>query len=163
MDFRSDYQNIDIEYCRAGSSLRLTNYIIDLISYYVFMLCLGFFIGIVKPSLLGIFDNGLISRIISLVLYGVFMSFTEGMSNGMSIGKLITKTKAVNLDGSEINFGKAFQRNIIRAIPFNVFSAFGNPCNPWHDRLSDTMVIEYKKLVLEKNRTDLFNSFEANP
>lgn len=83
---------------------------------------------------------------------------TEGMSNGRSIGKLITGTRAVNEDGSDISFQKAFVRNIVRAIPFNALSALGTPSHPWHDRWSDTMVIDEKKLALQTQKVDLFDS-----
>lgn len=153
-------REIDYDYCRASSSQRLANYVIDMIIFYLLMIVIGFMIGLVAPDLLFIFDNDLMSRLISLVFYGIMMSIIEGVSRGKSIGKLITKTKAVNLDGSEINFGKAFGRNIIRAIPFNALSGFGNPCNPWHDRLSDTMVIDQKKLDLQNQKSTLFSSFD---
>jgi uncharacterized RDD family membrane protein YckC len=162
MNFNTDYKEIDLEYCRAGSSLRFANHIIDMIIFYILMFCLGMVLGTVSPGLLNIFNNEIEGRLISLVFYGIIMSFIEGMSNGRSIGKLITKTKAVNLDGSDLNFGKAFMRNMTRAIPFNALSAFGNPCNPWHDRLSETMVIEEKKMALQKQRTSLFSSVKDN-
>lgn len=86
------------------------------------------------------------------------MCLIEAVSGGKSIGKLITGTKAINLDGSEINFAKAFTRNMIRAIPFNAISALGNPCDPWHDRLSKTMVVDEKKLALQTQKVILFDS-----
>ncbi|WP_316830286.1 RDD family protein [Pedobacter aquatilis] len=162
MDFNTNYEEQDLEYCRAGTSLRFINYIIDIIFFYFLMFCLGIVIGLLKPDLLQLFDNGISGRLLSLLFYGIVMSFTEGMSNGKSIGKLITKTKAVNLDGSDLNFAQAFRRNIIRSIPFNALSAFGTPCNPWHDRLSDSMVIEEKKLALQAKKADLFNSVRNN-
>lgn len=150
-------EEIDYDYCRAGSSLRLANYVIDMIFFYLLMFTMGIIIGIFKPEVLDIIDNGLMARLISLIFYGVIMSFIEAMFNGKSIGKLITGTKAINLDGSDISFGKAFSRNMIRAIPFNALSAFGTPCNPWHDKWSDTMVVEDKKVILQKQNVDLFD------
>lgn len=162
INFNANQEEVDLDYCRATSGLRLANYIIDMIFFYLIMFGLGIFLGILAPSVLNIFD-GLMGRLISLLLYGIVMSFIEGASQGKSIGKLITGTKAVNLDGSDMNFGQAFSRNIIRAIPFNAFSAFGTPCNPWHDRLSNTMVVEEKKLTLLKQKETFFDSFKQNP
>jgi uncharacterized RDD family membrane protein YckC len=157
MDFNNNYQEIDLEYCRATTGKRFTNYLIDLVVFYIIAFGIGIILGIVKPELLDSFD-GLSGRLISLLLYGIVMFITEAMSNGRSIGKLITGTRAVNPDGSDITFQKAFIRNIVRAIPFNAFSALGNPCAPWHDLWSDTIVIEEKKLALQTQKIDLFDS-----
>ena len=157
MDFNNSYQEIDLEYCRASSGKRFANYIIDTIVFYIVAFGLGIAIGILKPNLLiGIDDLSL--RLVLLLFYGIVMFMTEAMSNGRSIGKLITGTRAVNPDGSDITFQKAFIRNIIRAIPFNAFSALGNPCAPWHDIWSDTIVIEEKKLALQTQKINLFDS-----
>jgi len=72
------------------------------------------------------------------------MSFVEAVFRGKSLGKLITGTQAVNLDGSSISMATAFGRGFSRAVPFCAFSAFGNPSDPWQDRWTDTMVIDQK-------------------
>lgn len=154
------YEQVDYRYCRASSSLRLANYIIDSIFLYILMFALGVVISIINPKIIDVLDDGISDRIVGLIFYGVIMSFTEAMLNGKSIGKLITKTKAVNLDGTDLSFEKAFTRNLLRIIPFDVFTAFGYPCAPWHDRWSDTMVIEEKKVDLQKEKVDLFGSFK---
>ena len=161
MNFDTTDQQLDLDYCRASAGLRFANYIIDSIFFYFIVFCLGAVIALVYPSILPVFDGPISGRLIGLVLYGFVMWFIEGMSNGRSIGKLITGTKAVSLDGSDINFGKAFGRNFIRAIPFNAFSALGNPCNPWHDSLSETMVVDIKKVALQKQKVDLFQSVQS--
>lgn len=97
-------------------------------------------------------------RLVLLLFYGIVMFMTEAMSNGRSIGKLITGTRAVNVDGTDMSFQKAFVRNIVRAIPFNALSALGTPSIPWHDRWSDTMVVDEKKLALQTQKVDLFDS-----
>ncbi|MCX2573841.1 RDD family protein [Pedobacter sandarakinus] len=158
MDSNSTYYNLDLEYCRARTTLRFINYFIDIIFFYCLMYSFMLVIGLLKPDLLQHLDNGISDHLISLILYGILMTFIEVASNGKSIGKLITKTKAVKLDGSDINVVQSFSRNIMRAIPLNFLSAHGTPCNPWHDKLSDTMVIEEKKLALQIKRTALFNS-----
>ena len=157
MDFNNHYQEIDLSYCRASSGKRFANYIIDTIVFYIVAFGLGIVIGILKPNLLvGVDDLSL--RLVLLLFYGIVMFMTEAMSNGRSIGKLITGTRAVNVDGTNMSFQKAFVRNIVRAIPFNALSALGTPSIPWHDRWSDTIVVDEKKLVLQTQRVDLFDS-----
>lgn len=105
-------------------------------------------------------NDGFTERIVGMIFYGVIMSFTEAMLNGKSIGKFITKTRAVNTDGSDLTFEKTFTRNLIRIIPFDALSALGTPSIPWHDKWSDTMVVEDKKVALQQKKLDLFSPFK---
>lgn len=135
---------------RADTGKRLANYIIDVILFYVVALGAGVVIAILSPATidsLAVDEPGfnLLDRVISLCLYGLFMSVQEAAFKGKSLGKLITGTRAVNLDGSPISTKTAFLRGFSRAVPFCVFSAFGTPCNPWQDRWTDTLVMDEKK------------------
>ncbi len=134
-------------YERASTGQRFANYIIDLIVFYLFAFAIGIVIAVASPGTFSSFssDNSgfnLLDRLVSLFLYGLFMSLVEGALKGKSVGKYITKTKAVNLDGSPISFSTAFGRGFSRAVPFCAFSAFGDECNPWQDRWTNTMVIK---------------------
>jgi len=120
-----------------------------LVLFYILLFVLGIVLALLSPSFRGILINessgfGLLDRFITLLLYAVYMSVVEALFHGKSLGKLITKTKAVNLDGSQITTATAFERGFSRAVPFCVFSAFGNPSNPWQDRWTNTMVINEK-------------------
>jgi uncharacterized RDD family membrane protein YckC len=143
-------QDIEPTLVRATAGQRLANYIIDIIAFYVLMIVLGILIGLLAPSLLDSFETGpgfsFIDRIVSLFLYALYMFAVEAIFKGKSLGKLITKTRAVNTDGSQINATKALQRGFSRAVPFCAFSALGTPCNPWQDSWTDTMVIDEKEL-----------------
>ncbi len=59
------------------------------------------------------------------------------------------------MHGQPPTFTQLLARNFIRAVPFNALSAFGNPCAPWHDKWSDTYVIDEKVLALQQ-RKDVF-------
>jgi uncharacterized RDD family membrane protein YckC len=145
-----DESIFDDFYERASTGKRLGNYLIDLVLFYVLLFILGFVLALVSPTFTRIVtseqsDFGLLDRLITLLLYAVYMSAVEALFHGKSLGKVITKTKAVNLDGSQISIAKAFERGFSRAVPFCVFSAFGDPCNPWQDRWTGTMVINERK------------------
>lgn len=132
---------------RASTGKRFANYIIDMIVFYVVLLGGFFIIAVSSPeSIEGLVEetpaSGLLDRILSVLLYAIFMSLVEATFKGKSLGKLITGTRAVNLDGSAISMTTAFGRGFSRAVPFCVFSAFGTPCDPWQDRWTDTMVID---------------------
>lgn len=159
MDFnKPNYGGVDYRYCHASTGQRFANYIIDTIVLYILAFALGVVVYFIDPEIIDSLNDGITERIVGLIFYGVIMSFTEAMLNGKSIGKYITKTKAVNLDGSDLSFEKAFTRNLIRIIPFDPLSAFGSPCSPWHDRWSQTIVVEEKKVAIQMQRTELFST-----
>lgn len=135
---------------RAGRGQRLANYLIDLFIYYLLAFAFGVCLAILVPDFAETFanngsNNSLGDTFFSLVFYGLYMSVVEAVFKGKSLGKLITKTRAVNLDNTPISIHTAFARGFSRALPFCVFSAFGSPCNPWQDRWNDTMVIKEKQ------------------
>lgn len=137
-------------YVRAEAGKRFVNYLVDLIVFYVLVIIVGFIIGYMNPSAFDEIDDsstgfGLLDRLIFLVIYALYMGTFEGLFKGKSLGKMITRTKAVKLDGSPIGWSEAFSRGFSRAVPFCVFSAFGSPCNPWQDSWTSTMVIDEGK------------------
>jgi uncharacterized RDD family membrane protein YckC len=151
-DFLTDYErNAQLE--EASQGKRFANYIVDLICFYAFVFMGGAALGIIiyyfNPDSTFLQDddsnplNGLINRILGLLLYGLFMSVVEGLFKGRTLGKLITSTVAVKQDGSPITWTGAFRRGFSRAVPFEPFSALGG--NPWHDRWTDTKVVVLKK------------------
>ena len=79
-----------------------------------------------------------------LLLFVLYMFGTEALFKGKSLGKLITGTRAVNEDGSDISAKTALLRGLSRIVPFEAFSALGNPSYPWHDKWTNTYVIDEK-------------------
>jgi len=138
------------EIVQASTGKRFANYLIDLLFFYLIIFFWAIIAAILFPEAVeGLDEDGSAfgsfgDRIVSLIIYGVIMSLIEAIFRGKSIGKLITGTKAVNMDGSDISFSKAFQRGFTRIIPFEPLSAFGNPSHPWHDKWTDTYVIDEK-------------------
>lgn len=147
-----DLLSDELEFERASTGKRFANYVIDLIVFYMLIFLVAFGIAAASPETLASLDDdspsfNLVDRIITLFMYGFYMSLVEGLLKGKSIGKYITRTRAVNLDGSPITFGTAFGRGFSRAVPFCAFSAFGDPSNPWQDRWTNTMVVNDKAVV----------------
>ena len=149
-DSPQDLLSDEIYYERASAGKRLANYIIDVIVYYLLAFAIVFAISAVSP---GAFDTAtsddsgldIMDRIISLLFYALYMSIMEAIFKGKSVGKFITQTRAVYYDGSPIAANSAFSRGFSRAVPFCVFSALGDPCNPWQDRWTNTLVINDTK------------------
>ncbi|WP_315822675.1 RDD family protein [Paraflavitalea speifideaquila] len=141
----------EIIYERASAGKRFANYIIDMIVFYALVIGFAFLLIEVAPNTIESYPESsgfnLLDRLIAIALYGLYMSLVETVLKGKSLGKYITQTKAVNLDGSPISAGTAFARGFSRAVPFCAFSALGNECNPWQDRWTNTMVINDVKRI----------------
>lgn len=151
MDLLTD---IETRVVQASTGQRFLNYIIDLVVFYILIFALAFFLAFIDPSILEWMDGNdvgtnLLTRLVVLLLYGIVMGFIEALFKGRTLGKLITRTKAVNEDGSTISAATAFQRGLSRAVPFEMFSAFGSPSYPWHDKWIKTYVIDLKESVLK--------------
>ena len=150
IDTPEDQLTLEDLYVRAPAGKRLANYIIDIIVYYFLLLVFGVLVVIVSPASVDTIATEstgieIMERIFSIFIYALYMSAMEAIFKGKSVGKYITKTRAVNLDGSPISTRTAFLRGLSRAVPFCAFSAFGNPCDPWQDHWTNTMVVEEKK------------------
>lgn len=140
--------NFEDSFIRAQGGKRFANYILDTISFYVLIFVIGILAEVVNPGAIENLNNtdyGIMEQIIGIVLYVIFMFAQEALFKGKSFGKLITRTRAVNLDGSFISLRTSMLRAISRAVPFDAFSALGSPCNPWHDKWTDTLVIDENK------------------
>jgi uncharacterized RDD family membrane protein YckC len=142
-------------YVRAETFKRFLNYLIDVVFFYLLIYIVSSIMAMLFPSL---FENDteykfkgyrLVYKLMWLTIYAVYMGLMEGFCKGKSLGKLITATRAVNLDGSRITVGTALARGFSRAVPFSVFSAFGTPCDPWQDNWTHTMVIDERESIVQ--------------
>lgn len=146
----TDLLTLEAELVRASTGQRFANYLIDLVLFYALFFIVGIVLAILSPATIENMDTdstgfGLLDRFISLILYALYMGLVEAVFKGKSLGKLITGTRAVNMDGTKISFATAFARGCSRAVPFCAFSALGTPCNPWQDKWTNTMVIDEKR------------------
>src|SRR6187200_2079680 len=101
---------------QASSGKRLANYLIDLVSFYVFMYLFSYVLVNLSYDLaVIIYGDGheIAGRLIVLLLYGMYMGLIEAVFKGRSFGKLITGTVAVNEDGTRISGQTALIRGLI--------------------------------------------------
>ena len=144
----------DISYSleQASSGKRFANYVIDRIAFLVIIFLSALFFLIVDVddanSCINYYAVGLIGfgsvlgSIFHGLAQGIFMGLIEGLTRGKSLGKLMTGTRTVNGDGTRIGFKTALLRGLIRAVPFEVFSGLGSVSYPWHDRWTNTIVVD---------------------
>lgn len=146
---------------KVSTWLRLANFVLDIVFYYILSFIIGIILGIF--ALIG-FEGPLIwlteadpltEKFLGCVLLLLYYFFTEGFMQ-RSIGKLITGTMVVMDDGSKPDLRTVFIRSLCRFIPFEPFSFFGDG-RGWHDSAVNTYVVDAKKY---KEAVYLKNSFE---
>jgi uncharacterized RDD family membrane protein YckC len=140
---------------KASTGKRFANYLIDLVVFFLLFFILGVFMAIVSsPSFVSSgFEDGIVFRLVFMVLFALYIGTFEAITSGRSVGKYITGTKVVMEDGSKITASTAFGRGFSRVVPFEAFSALGNnPPNPWHDRWNKTVVIDIKESIFLNNQ-----------
>ena len=141
--------DVDYSLYQASSGKRFANWFIDRVILYFFWRIFFATIGIKIAT--GMYSEGdslgmIYAKIyLMVIILDLFMwTAIEFLGRGKTIGKLITGTRAVNQDGTQITFKTALLRSLSRIVPFEPFSAFGNPSYPWHDRWTDTYVVDEK-------------------
>jgi uncharacterized RDD family membrane protein YckC len=133
-----------LEYASVGQ--RFLNYLIDLVVLYIVAMGMSFVFILASYVMGEQSGHGFLQElllVLMIILGVIYYAFCEGASGGRSVGKLITRTKVVRDDGSEISWKDALIRSLCRMIPFEPLTAFGG--YPLHDRLSHTKVIRIKE------------------
>jgi uncharacterized RDD family membrane protein YckC len=145
----------DVQYIlyQASGNKRFANYLVDRIAFYVLWRT---FAVTLSPTLVDylylIFKDG---RLVLLIWYSLYaLTFVlnnagmETVTGGKTLGKYLTRTRAINDDGTRITGKTALLRCLSRLVPFEAFSALGNPSYPWHDRWTKTVVIDERLTTL---------------
>lgn len=146
-----------VELVPASILKRLANYLIDVI---IFSFIISFFLVFLAPvyplanKLMAKQPISFLDQLMVSFIYGLYMSVSEALLKGKTIGKYITGTRAVDDEtGQPINGQAAFIRGLIRIIPFEQISALSlnfTPPFPWHDRWSKSRVVDENKSKLPK-------------
>ena len=148
-DLLIDEENPFFEYNKATQGQRFLNFLIDNVVIrialaYVTGVAVGYLLTLLSPEFYYSLSYNksrlyLISVLIVLIDYILYYSLFEGIFKGRTVGKFITGTKAINENGMELTFKNALLRSVCRLIPFEAFSGLGTP---WHDSITNTMVIK---------------------
>lgn len=123
----------------VGSGIRFVNFLIDFIVWLVLAFIISFIIGLfVQPT-----DQGMISLIGYILIFGTFIAYYAIMEIKFqkTIGKFVTKTKVVKMNGEKPTDGDIITRTFCRLIPFDRLS-FLFVKNGIHDFLSKTKVVK---------------------
>jgi uncharacterized RDD family membrane protein YckC len=156
-DIPADDPNVldDVEYIlyHASGGKRFINYLVDWISFSIFwrLFLVGWYGRILVALNFPLTSRAeilLVSLTGEIAMFSLLVGGVEATTGGKTLGKVFTNTRAVNDDGSSISPKTAFLRCFSRFVPFEAFSALGNPSYPWHDRWTHTMVIDEKLTTL---------------
>ncbi len=146
---------------------RFVNYIIDSIVVQVLFFLFGVFAAafhiylgvsffyelVFKLDELNRFEN----IIVNSIVYFFYIFTIEYFTKGRSIGKYITGSKVVSVDGDNPTMQQYLIRSLSRIVPFDGLSFLFSE-DGWHDNWSDTRVIKISTYENERNlQSDLSN------
>jgi uncharacterized RDD family membrane protein YckC len=140
-------QNEQMKVESVGAGKRLVNLLLDTLFYEMIMYVI---IGPLQRFLFGEFINEqleygcLLSLTISFTILFLYYFISETFFQ-KTLGKLITKTKVINDDGTKASYSAIAKRTLIRFLPFDSISFYTgkdeeNKGTWWHDRWSRTRV-----------------------
>lgn len=153
-----DFKNMIItEEMLASKSKRFLNSLIDSIPHFTIsyglvysVFYLGEYLDNYKLSLflmdLSIMEELLFDSILGILYYFIFESLTF-----RSLGKYVTKTKVIMINGSAPTPKDILIRSLCRIIPFDALSFLGAKGKGWHDKISKTYVVDIAKFDEGRN------------
>jgi len=133
-----NHSTINPEWHKASRTIRLFNFIIDmLLSYVVLSYGFGYALGYYGFGNYVIEHPYLFNIIILFVPYFLMEYFF-----GKTIGKFITRTHVVNSSGGKPTIWQILGRTTARFIPFESFTFLSKEKRGLHDTISETYVIQ---------------------
>jgi uncharacterized RDD family membrane protein YckC len=125
----------------VGSGTRFINFLLDFIVWLVFASLISFIIGLFVPVTSE--NQGILTLLIYLIFFGSFIAYYAIMEIKFqkTVGKFVTKTKVVTMNGEKPENGEIIARTFCRLIPFDRLS-FLFVKNGIHDFLSKTKVVK---------------------
>jgi uncharacterized RDD family membrane protein YckC len=146
---------LEIKFKETSKNKRFLNNLIDSIVHYLLVIALSaiFGAGLGFSGNMEVLENEntitIFSYLLSYFTIFLYYSVFEYYSKGKTLGKYITKSRALREDGSVMNFSECALRSVCRFIPFDRLSFLGSN-RGWHDRFSKTMVVEDDGFLLNK-------------
>ncbi len=142
-----------IKLVHASKTKRLLNLIIDYILFiigFTFTFAFAIFgVNLIEGS--SSFSEEIFRYLFGYILYLAYYLLTEGIFKGKSPAKFITGTRVLNYSEDSIypNMKTIFLRSLSRLVPFESFSFLGDTGMGWHDRWTNTIVIDEKNPIIK--------------
>ncbi|MDO7174239.1 RDD family protein [Mariniflexile sp. AS56] len=125
----------------VGSGIRFVNFIIDFFVWLILAFIISFIIGLFIPVTAE--SQGILTLFVYALFFGTFIAYYAILEIKFqkTIGKFVTKTKVVKMNGEKPENGDIITRSFCRLIPFDRIS-FLFVKNGIHDYLSKTKVVK---------------------
>jgi len=133
----------------ASLGKRFVNFIIDYVVATVLMMFV--YLAIDLSGAAGAVsmlddDSTILPNVFGIIVYIIYYTICEALLKGKTIGKFATRTRAIHIGGERLTPSAAAIRSISRLAPFEQFSVlFDDNGRGWHDKWSDTMVVDESK------------------
>ena len=124
---------------QVSSLIRLLHFVVDMIAFLLVVFLISFFIGIVTLGSDQPLSEWEAYFILAFSFFAYFIIMEYKFQK--TIGKFITKTKVVKVNGDKPQLGDIIARTFYRLIPFDRGS-FLFAKNGFHDYLSKTTVVK---------------------
>jgi uncharacterized RDD family membrane protein YckC len=125
----------------VGSGIRFVNFLIDFIVWLIIAFIISFIIGLFIPITAE--SQGILTLFVYVLFFGTFIAYYAILEIKFqkTVGKFVTKTKVVKMNGEKPENGDIITRTFCRLIPFDRIS-FLFVKNGIHDYLSKTKVVK---------------------
>jgi uncharacterized RDD family membrane protein YckC len=129
---------LNVEGAVVSAKYRFLNLVLDSLTIYAAFFVYAVLFTVFKISNYILFWKGMPFSILLHIIYYVIMeSYYQ-----QSLGKMITGTKVVSVNGQTPSFSQVIIRTLCRLIPFEAFSFLGESPVGWHDQFSNTRVVK---------------------
>ncbi len=135
-DLLSEF-NDELNQQPVSTGTRFVDYLVDIIIFYIIVFVVIRLMALDSPAIL---QGRRFITVIGYLLNLAYYTVLEGATAGRTLGKIVTGSKAIKSDGSDITWNDAFLRSLSRLVPFEQLSALGG--KPWHDTWTRTTVIK---------------------
>ena len=124
----------------AGLGARLVNFVID----NVLIIVVGSIAAAVVALLGGDMASETTSTVVGCGTVFVYYLVLEA-AFGWTVGKLVSGTRVVTVDGRKPHLGHVIGRTLARFLPFEPLSlVFGRGSSAWHDSIVGTRVVKVR-------------------
>jgi uncharacterized RDD family membrane protein YckC len=130
----------------AGRWRRFFGLLVDYVGHLIFGGLIGAVVGFAGAMTghLQAWAAHLSGPLFGLLAMFAYYVVLEG-AFGRTLGKLVTGTRVVSVDGRRASFKQVVGRTLCRLIPFEMFSIFREERTTWHDSIPRTRVVRVQR------------------